>query len=82
METLLVETVVVAALSLTLFIYLGNRILGFFKSLDTARLKQGARNFYPSPSNPKTRRRKIETKANIICSLPIHQAARPEAPLS
>ena len=77
-----IETVlfgmVVSALLLTFFICLGALVLNFFKSPEPSRFRQGNE----KTVNSKNLRKKIETKPTIICSLPIHQTGRSEAPLS
>ena len=71
----------VSALSLTLFIYLVNRILDFLKIPDSPKLKRSGRNFNAAPLESDNLRRKIVSNPNVICALPIHQASRPEARL-
>jgi len=80
-ETLLIG-MVVSTLILTLFIYLGNLILNFPKISDPSRSKKGNQNFKAKTSKSENLRKKIELNPAIICSLPIYQAGRPEAPLS
>lgn len=72
---------VVSTLSLTLFIYLGNRILNFLKVPDSPKLKQGMQDLDTTKLEYENMRKKIVSKPNIICSLPIHEESRPEAPL-
>jgi hypothetical protein len=72
----------VSTLSLTLFIYLGNRILNVLKISASPKVKQGMRNIEAAKLENKNMRKKIVSKPNIICALPIHQESRPEAPLS
>lgn len=66
---------------LILFIYLGNLILDFLKipAWKTTQLKRRVSN--TEASNSVKERRRIESKPGIICSLPIHQQKRQDAPL-
>ncbi len=64
----------VSAVNLVLFIYLGNCILNFLKTPDLLRVPV-------KRSSPGNLRRRVEHKPGIICSLPIHQQSRYEAPL-
>jgi|GEM_PF-5016562 len=80
-ETLLIG-IVVSSLILTLFIYLENRAFNFHKTPPSPQFRQSAPTFEGKTLNSAKRRRKIELKPTIICSLPILQIVRPEAPLS
>ena len=73
---------IISTLSLTLIFYLGKRILDFLKAHDQPKLKPNAHNYNAASLESGNPRKKVETKPNIICSLPIHQESRPEAPLS
>lgn len=73
--------VTVSALGLTLCIYLGNRILDFLKISDAPEVKKGMRNIEAAKPENKNMRKKIVSKPNVICALPMHQESRPEAPL-
>lgn len=59
------------SLSLVLFIIAGNYILNAIKTISLARM----------PRTGNLLRRKVERNPNIICSLPIHEEARPEQKL-
>jgi len=73
---------VVSGLIMTLFIYLGNRAVNFHKTPHSPQFRQSAPTFEGKALKSAGRRRKIESKPTIICSLPIYQIVRPEAPLS
>jgi hypothetical protein len=72
---------VASGVILTLFIYLSNRALNFHKIPHSPQFKQSAPTFQGKTLKSTNRRRKIESKPTIICSLPIQQIVRPEAPL-
>jgi hypothetical protein len=73
---ILLTGMLVSALSLMLFIYLGNLILDLLK-IPAPQLTPLKRQI----SNSGKVRRRIESKPGIICSLPIHQESRQDAPL-
>jgi hypothetical protein len=64
----------VGIINLVLFIFLRSRLLNFFKAPDLARVPVKI-------SSPENMRRRTRHRPTIICSLPIHQQARPEMPL-
>ena len=74
--------VLVSSTIIVLFIYLGSGILNFLKIPDPPRASKNRRNPEAEILKPGSLRRKIESKPNIVCSLPIHQEKRQEAPLS
>jgi hypothetical protein len=73
---------VISSLSLTLFVYLGNTIFNFLKVAGPARYLLNKRNSKAETSISEKRRRRDESQLTLVCSLPIHQEKRPEAPLS
>jgi hypothetical protein len=79
-ETLLIGMVISGSM-MALFIYLGNRALSFHKNSPSPEFKRSAPSFEGKALKSAARRRRIESNPSIICSLPIHQAVRPEAPL-
>lgn len=79
-ETFLIGTVV-SGLILALFIHLRNRALNFSAASHSPKFRQSAPTFQGKALKPTSRRRKIESNPTIICSLPIHQVARPNARL-
>lgn len=80
-ETFLIGTIVSGAIAV-LFIYLRNRALNLHKIPPSPQFRQSAPTFQGKALKSTERRRKIESKPTIICSLPIHQVARPKARLS
>ena len=66
---------------LTLIIYLGNIILNLFKISDSHRNQLNRSDSNAEASTLGKARRKIGLKPGVICSLPIHQERRREAPL-
>lgn len=72
--------VVASAVSLSLFIYLGHLTLGFLKIQAPQRtpLKRQVSNTEELKAGKE--RRRIVSKPGIICSLPIHQQVRQDAP--
>jgi hypothetical protein len=64
----------ISLMSLTLFIYLGSRVLKLRKAAELQRIPAAKR----APNL--TQRRRSEIKPGIICSLPIHQRGSYEAP--
>lgn len=67
--------IVAGAVSIAVFIYLGNLILDFLKKPTPQRTALRGR-----ISNAGKERRRVESKPGIICSLPIHQLSRQDAP--
>lgn len=80
-ESILVGAAV-STLSLGLFIYFGERLLKFFKISKPNRILQNRRSFDGEALNRGNKRRRIKSNLILVCSLPIHQEKRPEAPLS
>jgi hypothetical protein len=74
-EAILIGTAV-SGLLLTLFICVGKRALNLFEGSNQSRPNIDGPAF-----GPESRRKKIARHPAVICSLPIHQTARPEAPL-
>ncbi len=72
--------IVASAVSLTLFICLGQLILDFLKILAPQRTPIKRRVSNAESLNSEKKRRRIVSKPGIICSLPIHQQIRQEAP--
>ncbi|HSK72184.1 MAG TPA: hypothetical protein VK892_10845 [Pyrinomonadaceae bacterium] len=64
-------------INLVLFIYL--KSFNFFKI--PTQIPQGGSNSNGEGLKADITRRKVESKPTIICSLPIHQEGRKEAPL-
>ncbi|HEY8560362.1 MAG TPA: hypothetical protein VIL74_08285 [Pyrinomonadaceae bacterium] len=80
-ETFLIG-MVGGGVNLALFIYLRNRALNPHKTPASPQFRQSAPTIEGTASKSINRRRKIESKPTIICSLPIHQVTRPQARLS
>jgi len=80
-ETFFIGMIVSGAI-LTLFIHLRNRALNSHKIPHLPQFRQSAPSIEGKALKSTYRRRKIESKPGIICSLPIHPIVRPEAPLS
>lgn len=78
-ELLLIVMMIVSLIP-ALYIYLENRSCDFHKPPQTPEFRQSEPTF--AGFRPVDRRRKIESNPTIVCSLPIHQTVRPEAPLS
>lgn len=72
--------IVASAVSLTLFIYLGHLILGFLKTQARQQTPLKRRVSNTEELKAGKERRRIESKPGIICSLPIHQVSRQDAP--
>lgn len=79
-ETFLIG-MVVSSVILALFVYFRRRALNFRKIPHSPQYRQSAPTFQ-GKALKSDRRRKIESKPTIICSLPIHQVTRPKAELS
>jgi hypothetical protein len=80
-ETFLIG-MVVSGVNLALFIYLRKCTSNFRKIPQSPQFRQSAPTIQGKALTTSRRRGKIESKPAIICSLPIHQAARPNARLS
>ncbi len=75
----LIAGVIAGIFSAVLFIYLSNYIIGALKTSGPKRFGQKIRGF--DSSDLKSNRKKIVWKPNVVCSLPIYEKGRPEAPL-
>ena len=73
--------IVASAVSLTLFIYLGQLILDFLKIQAPQRTPLKRRVSNTEELKAGKGRRRIVSKPGIICSLPIHSQSRQDAPL-
>ena len=80
-ETFLIG-MIVSGINLTLFIYLRNRASNFREISQSPRFRQSAPTIQGKALKSSSRRRKIELKPTITCSLPSHQIAQPKIPLS
>ena len=81
LETILIGTLV-STLFFAFFVYTGNIFLKFLKSKHPRRFQPDTVNLKPEiPGSVKNRRIIVESAPNTVCSLPIHQEARSEAPL-
>lgn len=78
-ETLLIVVMIVSLIP-ALYIYLENRATDYHQTPQTPEFRQSPPTF--AGFRPADRRRKIESNPSIVCSLPINQTVRPEAPLS
>ena len=78
---ILLTGMLVSALSLMIFIYLGNLILDFLKLPVSQQTSLKRQISIAEASNSGKKRRRIESKPGVICSLPIHQESRQDAPL-
>ncbi len=67
---------IVSALSLMLFIYLGNIILDFLKIPHSHRIPLNSLDSNAEASSLGKRRRKMGSQPGVVCSLPIHQERR------
>jgi len=63
-----------SVINLMLFIFSGKRVLEFLKMRNLTRVPV-------KRSRPEIMRRRTKHRPGIVCSLPIHQQAPPEAPL-
>lgn len=77
-EVLLIG-LIVSTMSLMLFVFLGNEVLNFLKAAPPLQ-KAYAKIPRPNLTVVSRRRRGVETKSGIICSLPIHQKGMQEVP--
>ena len=80
-ETFLIG-MVVSGMNLALFIYLRNRALKFQKIPLSPQFRRSAPTIKGNALKSINRGGKIESKPTIICSLLIHQVARPKELLS
>jgi hypothetical protein len=71
----------VSTVSMALLTYLGNRVTRF---LETAKQQPGTirRRLFSGQTGGAISRRRVVLFPGIVCSLPIHQHGRMEAPLS
>lgn len=70
-----------SAVSLTFFIYLGHLVLDFLKLPAPQQTLLKRQISIAEVLNSGKERRKMASKLGIICSLPIHQESRQDAPL-
>ena len=78
---ILLTGVLASAVSLIFFVYLGKGILDFLKIPAPKQMPLKRRISNEEALNAEKKRRRIVSKPGIICSLPMHQASRQEAPL-
>jgi hypothetical protein len=69
-------------LSLTVSVFCSQLICNFLKIPALPKLRPGKQEFNTARSKSENQRRKTEIKPGIICSFPIYQEKRREAPMS